>query len=213
MQANAIPQLQWCEYAYGSGYKGRESRAMGDSCESGRPTFSLDKCVRPARVGGVVANTKPDSQEASKKKRPKYAIVNKSPHVPLVPLGKASPLVLGRASAGPPGDGWCRTPSGGTQGLGATAAIPLPASLPAASIAGRRWARASDLQNRLFSWQVKGRFLVFHVKLFLKTGFFSPDCFRNLKANAERQFVPPFQDGRKGVKIGRIQIRCSEGVR
>ena len=118
MQANTIPRLQWCEYAYGSGSKSRESRAMGDSCESGRPTFSLDKCVRPARVGGVVASTKPDSQEASKRKRPKYVIVNESPHVPLVPLGTASPPVLGRASAGPPGDGWCRTPSGGTQGWG-----------------------------------------------------------------------------------------------
>ena len=79
MQANTIPRLQWCEYAYGSGSKSRESRAMGDSCESGRPTFSLDKCVRPARVGGVVANTKPDCQEASKRKRPKYVIVNESP--------------------------------------------------------------------------------------------------------------------------------------
>jgi hypothetical protein len=48
---------------------------------------------------------------------------------------------------------------------------------------------------------------------FSKTGLFSPDCFRNLKANAEKQFVPPFQDGRKGVKMGRIGIRCSEGVR
>jgi len=47
----------------------------------------------------------------------------------------------------------------------------------------------------------------------LKIGFFGPDCFRNLKANAEKQFVPPFQDGCKGVKIGRIRIRHSEGVR
>jgi len=41
-----------------------------------------------------------------------------APHVPLVPLGTASPPVLGRASAGLPEDGWRRTPSGGAEGLG-----------------------------------------------------------------------------------------------
>jgi len=75
VQANATPRLRYCEYAYGSGSKCRGFRAMGDSRESGRPTFSLDKCVRPARVGVVVASAKPDSQEASKNVYEKWCFV------------------------------------------------------------------------------------------------------------------------------------------
>src|SRR4030042_786314 len=70
---------------------------------------------------------------------------------------------------------------GRAEDWGTTVATSLPASLlrdQSLSDTGR----VSDLQNRLFAWRVGGRFLVFHVKLFLKTGFFSRDCFRNLKA-------------------------------
>jgi hypothetical protein len=153
VQANAVPRLRYCEHACGSGSESRGSRAMRDSYESGRPTFSPDKSVCSARVGGVAASTKPDSQEASKRRPDEYVTVEEFLPRPTRPAG----------------DGQCRS--------------------------------------------ALGRFLVFHVKLFFsKTGFFSLDCFRNLKINAEKQSVPPFQDGCKGVKIGRIRIRCCEGV-
>jgi hypothetical protein len=98
---------------------------MGDSCESGRPTFSLDKCVLAPSWWGAVASAKPDSQEASKRKRDKCGIVNDSPRVPLVPMvgdaisHKGWPGSPGGGTAGsrPPGDGWRRTPSGGAEGL------------------------------------------------------------------------------------------------
>jgi len=57
-------------------------------------------------------------------------------------------------------------------GPGDDCSNPSPRMPSAASIPGRRWARASDLKIRLFSWEVKGRFLVFHVKLFFENDLF-----------------------------------------
>ena len=131
-QTVAAPRLWCCEYAYGSGSESRGSRAMGDSYESGRPTFSPGKCVCSARVGGLLASAKPDSQEASRRKRPEYVIVNESPQVPLVPLGTAG--------AGPPGDGWRRTPSGGAPGPGDDCGNPSARMASAGSISVRHWA-------------------------------------------------------------------------
>jgi hypothetical protein len=77
-------------------------------------------------------------------------------------------------------DGQCRSawgrlaPDSQRRGLGPGDDCGNPsARMPSAGSVPGRCGRASDLQNRLFSWEVKGRFLVFHVKLFFRKQAFS----------------------------------------
>jgi len=171
-QTVTAPRLKWSEYAYASGSKGRGSHAMGDSCESARPIFSPDKSVCSARVGGAFASTSPDCQEASRRKRPGYVIVNESPRSHLSRWWAKPSLAGGRPASVRLGTAGVPDSQRRGQGLGDDCGNPSARMPSAGSVPGRRWARASDLQIRLFSWGVGGRFLVFHVKLFSKNGLF-----------------------------------------
>ena len=101
-QTVAAPRLQWCEYGYGSASKSRGPRAMGDSCESGRLTFSSEKCVSLARVSEAFASTLPDCREAYRRKRPGYVIANEPPTSHLSRWWAKPSLAGGRPAPGLP---------------------------------------------------------------------------------------------------------------
>ena len=176
---------------------GRDPRAA-DPVRWGILTNSAAQPFRPTSVyarpelAGWLRAPSPPIRKHPREDGPSMSLLRSPPHAPLVPLvgqaipgGRtASPPVLGRASARPPGDGWRRTPSGGTQGWG-DCGDTSPRMPSAGSVPGR-CGRASDLQRRLFSWEVKGRFLVFHVKLFFENGLFQSGLLQEFESKCRK---------------------------
>ncbi len=171
--------------------------------------------ARP-ELAGCLRAPPPDSQEASRRKRPKYVIAKESPHVP-----------LGTASAGPPGDGRSGTPCGGAEGLEtyvfsrakyprgtailavvARALSPCPTRktaksvvrlntylgttaaipLPACLLRDQSLADVGEPQTFKTSYSpgVGGRFLVFHVKLFFKNGVFQSGLLQEFESKCRK---------------------------